>query len=167
MRLLRGKRSDCQALAAPTPAVGDDPAPAHRAHALAEAVRLRPLTAIWLISTLHCTPLRALRNHSNGSTRVYPKPGNAIQQSRTQVRLRVRTHSLAPCSQKNAAKRRLAMRELVVLVTSASQGLKMLIIGRQASRMRGTISGVIHSLWITLWITMLIACKSGLCVRGL
>ena len=57
-----GQRSDCQTLAAPAPAVSDDPAPAHRAHALAKAVRLRPLAAIWLISTLHWTPLQALRS---------------------------------------------------------------------------------------------------------
>src|SRR5688500_17674202 len=55
------QRSDCQALAAPTPAGGDYPAAAHRTHALAEAVCLGSLTTIWLVSTLHWTPLRALR----------------------------------------------------------------------------------------------------------
>lgn len=47
------QESDCQALAAPTPAIIDDPASPHRTHALAEAVRLGSLATIWLISTLH------------------------------------------------------------------------------------------------------------------
>src|SRR5215211_2115050 len=47
------QRSDCKALAAPTPAIRDDPAPANRTHAFAEAVRLGSFATIWLISTLH------------------------------------------------------------------------------------------------------------------
>ncbi len=65
--------SDCQALAAPAPAVRDDPASSHRTHAFAEAVRLGSLATIWLISTLHRTPLQALRS-TQTTKRVYPKP---------------------------------------------------------------------------------------------
>ena len=74
------QRSNCQALAAPAPAVGDDPAPAHRTHALAEAVRLGSLTTIWLISTLHRTPLRALRNMQTNHESI-SEASNTIQRS--------------------------------------------------------------------------------------
>ncbi len=85
--LATGQRSDCQTLAAPAPTVSDDPAPAHRAHAFAEAVRLGPLTAIWLISTLHRTPLQALRSIQSTDESI-SEAGNPIQRSPEQVRPR-------------------------------------------------------------------------------
>ena len=103
--LATGQRSDCQTLAAPAPTVSDDPASAHRAHAFAEAVRLGPLTAIWLISTLHLTPLQALRSIQSTDESI-SEACNTIQQSPSQVRPREREPSRS-YSQKNAAKRRL------------------------------------------------------------
>jgi hypothetical protein len=94
--LATGQRSDCQTLAAPAPSVSDDPAPTHRAHAFAEAVRLGPLTAIWLISTLHRTPLQALRRFQSTDESI-SEPGNAIQQSGRQVRP-PRTRAIRPFS---------------------------------------------------------------------
>src|ERR687895_1768064 len=105
MRLLRDNASDCQTLAAPAPAIRHDPAPAHRTHALAEAVRLGSLTAIWLISTLHRTPLQALRSIQSTDESI-SEAGNAIQQSREQARP-CEYEPIRPVSQKNAAKRRL------------------------------------------------------------
>ncbi|MCD6054436.1 MAG: hypothetical protein K0Q96_1628 [Rubrobacteraceae bacterium] len=103
--LATGQRSDCQTLAAPAPAVSDDPAPAYRAHALAKAVCLGPLAAIWLISTLHWTPLQALRSIQSTDESI-SEAGNAIQQSRDQVRPR-EYETTRYISQKNAAKWRL------------------------------------------------------------
>jgi hypothetical protein len=103
--LASGQRSDCQTLAAPAPTVSDDPAPAHRTHALAEAVRLGSLTAIWLISTLHWTPLQALRSIQSTDESI-SEAGNAIQRSPEQVRPPEHETTWS-VSQKNAAKRRL------------------------------------------------------------
>ena len=100
--LATGQRSDCQTLAAPAPAVSDDPAPAYRAHALAKAVCLGPLAAIWLISTLHWTPLQALRSIQSTDESI-SEAGNAIQQSRDQIRPREH-ETTRHVSQKNAAK---------------------------------------------------------------
>jgi hypothetical protein len=72
--LATGQRLYCQTLAAPAPTVSDYPAPAHRVHAFAEAVGLGPLTAIWLISTLHRTPLYRYSEVFSRPSRVYPKP---------------------------------------------------------------------------------------------
>ena len=55
------QRSDSEPTPTAPAAVGDDPAAANRAHALAKTVRLRPLPAVWLVRTLHKTPLWALR----------------------------------------------------------------------------------------------------------
>ena len=53
------QRSDSEPTPTAPAARGDDPAPANRAHALAKTVRLGPLSAVWLVRTLHKTPLWA------------------------------------------------------------------------------------------------------------
>ena len=103
--LATGQRSDCQTLAAPAPTVSDDPASAHRSHAFAEAVRLGPLTTIRLISTLHPTPLQALRSIRSTDESI-SEACNTIQQSPRRV-LPCEGDTSRSLHQKNAAKRRL------------------------------------------------------------
>ncbi len=157
------QRSDGQSLAAPPPTGGDHPPSADRAHTLAETVRLRSLTTIRLIGTLHETPLRTLRDLKT-IPGVYPNPTASTSTRNNTLPPPITTDGRRhdkgnPC--KTSFISPIASRLAPAMVLALAR------ITRVWAPTAGCSARVIHSMWIKLWITILICCKSGICWRPL
>ena len=153
------QRSDSQPLAAPPATGGDHPPSANRAHTLAETVRLRSLTTIRLIGTLHKTPLRTLRDLKTIHG-VYPNPTAS-----TSTRNNTSPHPNTTDPRRHATGN--SCKTSFILPISSAMWLAMVRVPVRITRVWAPAAGgstiVIHSMWIRLWINTLIRCKTCIC----
>ena len=152
------QRSDSQPLTTAPAAGGNDPAPTHRAHALAKTVRLGPLSAVRLVSALH-------KNSSIGALNSVDDPHSisdatvAIQHQRP-LNKEPRTTTVRRSSGGKCCKPEANSDEAMTDRRSRARvcGLREFF---ECLRRRA-FQPVVHSLWINMWITTLISCKGGI-----